>query len=1405
MSVRWNAISPSQFPWEQAALDFIQRALPNREPFRAYSNFEFIADDGSINEVDLLVIARYGIFLVEIKSRPGEVSGDTHTWTWRNGSTESSYDNPLLLTNRKAKKLKSLLHKQMTRQKRSTPFVQPVVFLSDPTQRCTLTGPARENVYLRADIAKGLFDETAPGFNAQPIDGMLAAAIHRALDAIGIRQPQQSRRVGDYQLEQVLAETDYHQDWLARHASLPDVHRRVRLYTAKSTLNASERALLADAARREFLLLEGIRHPGILRALDFIDSEHGPALIFEYDEKLQPLDHFIRSQGENLGLWQRLKLVRAIAETLDAAHRYRLYHRGLSPQTILVKTAGTDAYDITILDWQIATRQLQEAEAATAGTMHAEMLSNRAAQEIYLAPEARTAPRPDPIKLDLFSLGAISYFVLAGEPPAISGDELVSKCEQGPGLTLSALVNGCLSEIEELVQFATWPSPDDRLGTTNAFMAALDKAEEALEDELTAPASTLTSPLEANAGNELNGFEVVRRLGKGSTSLALLVRRKSAVQPREGVFKIALDPEHNERLKLEAETLARLRHQNIVQCHERYEISGLATLFLSSAGEETLGERLRQEGRLGLDLLQRFGEELISVVEYLDGEGIPHRDIKPDNIGIRPGTSKRLTLTLFDFSLAGVPNTDLNAGTRLYIDPFLRKRGTWDGYAERYSCALTLHEMATGSLPEWGDGSADPATLKTEIVLDSERFDASIRQQALAFFARALARDHSQRFDNAGQMLQQWRKVFENVSRPITTHTPLTPQAVLPFGDEPTSSAGNITPDTPLASLELDARQLELIERIGHDELATAGDLAELPRNRFYRRKGIALAVARELHQKADQLRQQFSGGAVKDEQPADTVVAKLSVDVAAALLVPKKGDAVQRQALEAWLGLNAPADPTPLSEDLLNTMAERMWRQPEVTHLRDDVALILGGLGGIATVGEIATALLARRGSVQKEPARFREAKALTRAILTVERNRQSSRWQLVKRDAHDTLIRPLVEVPQADDLVVAHLANSSTTGLFPAAPEKRASYAVLLGEAADRLAQKDPLPSSQQVSDALARIRPPAGDTRLSSDRLIRLAAACAQQAALSSRLEFYPRQLSAARALKLATNSLLGLRQFDRQTIQRRISARYPEATTLPNNPLELEQLLKDAGLDVKWDANTRVFEMNYAQGILSGATHITRFGTNKPPRTATAPDVQAALQIEERIHAALTHGKLLTLSVEPKGMLLAQRELAQRFGLALIDLDEIVLTLLEAHAKEWGVDWKLLLAADAASAGSFDAQNFAIVLAEVWPKVEAQLMQGDQPGLLVNLGLAARWQKMPLFTRLYDACMYGKRPPLIALIASQQTADDRPMLDHAAVPVAINTTDYGRIPRAWLENAHQAHAHPAPATHMKSKCK
>jgi hypothetical protein len=71
---------PSDYAWEQEALDFLRRKLPDHEPYRVWANFEFIAQDGSINEVDALVVTSKGLYLVEIKSHPGAISGDAGSW-----------------------------------------------------------------------------------------------------------------------------------------------------------------------------------------------------------------------------------------------------------------------------------------------------------------------------------------------------------------------------------------------------------------------------------------------------------------------------------------------------------------------------------------------------------------------------------------------------------------------------------------------------------------------------------------------------------------------------------------------------------------------------------------------------------------------------------------------------------------------------------------------------------------------------------------------------------------------------------------------------------------------------------------------------------------------------------------------------------------------------------------------------------------------------------------------------------------------------------------------------------------------------------------------------------------------------------------------------------------------------
>jgi hypothetical protein len=418
MSQHWTTVAESAFPWEMAALRYLRERLPEQEPFRAWANFEFVADDGSINEVDLLVVSLYKMYLVEIKSRPGRVSGDTSTGTWSHDGHTSIDDNPLLLANRKAKKLKALLQRQKALHGQRLPYVEPIIFLSAPGLRCELSGAACTGVYMRQESERQGYPDivavlsgttTIPrgphGAALPPIDRRLSQAISRAIDQAGIRPSQRTHRVSDYRLERLLGETAAYQDWEATHVRFPKITRRVRIYPQALQSTELSRRTRRQAAEREFRLLEGINHAGILKALDLHEHERGPALIFEHDPEAQRLDGFLRDRAETLGIATRLDLVRQIAEALQYAHEHRLYHRALSPQTLLVTAPASPRPVVKIFDWQTAQRDSisDSTPRPTAEDGWQLGLFGDPQSLLYMAPEAIAGIAFDAPKLDLFS------------------------------------------------------------------------------------------------------------------------------------------------------------------------------------------------------------------------------------------------------------------------------------------------------------------------------------------------------------------------------------------------------------------------------------------------------------------------------------------------------------------------------------------------------------------------------------------------------------------------------------------------------------------------------------------------------------------------------------------------------------------------------------------------------------------------------------------------------------------------------------------------------------------------------------------------------------------------------------------------------------------------------------------
>ena len=132
-----------------------------------------------------------------------------------------------------------------------------------------------------------------------------------------------------------------YQDWMAPHPTFEKVRRRIHLFPYKPGLSKKDREHLQRAAEREFELLRNINHPGILSPIDYIESELGPALIFDHDTDAIRLDHYLERYRTKLSVDTRMHLMRQIADAVRYAHSKKIVHRALSPQSILVYNPGS--------------------------------------------------------------------------------------------------------------------------------------------------------------------------------------------------------------------------------------------------------------------------------------------------------------------------------------------------------------------------------------------------------------------------------------------------------------------------------------------------------------------------------------------------------------------------------------------------------------------------------------------------------------------------------------------------------------------------------------------------------------------------------------------------------------------------------------------------------------------------------------------------------------------------------------------------------------------------------------------------------------------------------------------------------------------------------------------------------
>lgn len=1405
----------SAFAHEREALAFIRNLWPTHEPYRAWANLEFIADDGTVNEVDLLAVTPRGFFLVEIKSFPGKLFGDGQRWTnERPNGRRYQYDHPLILANTKARRLKSLLARQAAFRNERVPFVTALVFLSSPDLDCRLHDIGRTNVTGRDPVPNE--QREAGGF--APLPGIVAALknpevvnqrvsninkpiskrIASAVEQAGLRPANRGRKVGDWDLGELIDEGPGWQDFVATRKN-SSATRRARIYLAGVATSEEEESRLRREAEREFKLLESLRHDHVADIKDLVQVERGPALLFDRVDGETRLDLWAPEHIPGLGFDQRIELVRQLAEALKHAHSNRITHRALTARSIVVAQASENRAlpKLVIGHWQAGAREIATrlTHHSSTSTVFGQDLAERLEldEQVYLAPETFTVDAPDPVALDVFSLGSLAYLLLTGQPPASDVAARDAMLQEFGGLSLSAMVDGASDALELLVAAATSPVSSNR-EPISELLRLLDDA----LDEMTRPADPAQTndsvigvdPLAAHQGAVLDGgWKVVRRLGSGSTAVALLCSREGGLELE--VLKVVKDEENRERLLDEARALEDLRHAGVVELYGVDQVGGRTALRLAPAGSPddqigmTLADRLVADGRIGLDLLERFGDDLLEALGYLESEGVAHRDIKPDNLGVRPRRGDRsLHLVLFDFSLARAPVTSLGAGTPGYLDPFLSERPgkRWDPAADRYSAAATLLEMATGQRPRWGDGRTDPVHLSDETpALDAELFDPGIREQMLAFFTRALHRNPARRYDTPDQMRQAWRAIFTEARHVSTVDDERPNDSVLA---ELAAAAG---PGTSISEIGLGVAAISVLERRG---INTVADLLGMSEFEWNRANGVGIRVRREVLETVTRLREFV-------EVVPDADDATVSVDRLASLLLPKSED---QHALSLLLGLGSQlqighAPPTtkwPAAtevrialglerdefDELLTRARARWLKQSQLTQVRADILSLLERSGGLLPAEEIADALLTQRGSTASPTERLIRARAVVRAALETESGRANDRFSWRRLGGGNSVIVTL----RSDDYD----------------PEELSDYASNLGAAADQLVAMEPLPSVDAVRERLRAVAAPAVLDTLADFRLARLAAAASSTAAVSSRMEMYPRGMAADRALRLTRAALLGAGTLSEADVRSRVRARLPEAEALPARP-ELDRLLeRELGLQW-WDGGIGSTGVVQPEGFrvppASGGAPSTAFGpSGHRYRTGTL----ASVPDEDRVEADEAHERLvnhaqaggyLVMTVPPRSQDRAITEL-ESYGAEIVDLDQWIVEAMRRHAAARKIDWdRAIVTADAGGPSGDKWDRLRTVVTDALEPLIDDLASREHV-VLTHPGLLGRYERLGLLDELRQRTRMPKPDQTLRTVWVLVPTDDpdaAPTLAGKAIPVTTAAESMA-LPMAWLENLH-----------------
>jgi len=205
-------------------------------------------------------------------------------------------------------------------------------------------------------------------------------------------------------------------------------------------------------------------------------------------------------------------------------------------------------------------------------------------------------------------------------------------------------------------------------------------------------------------------FEILEQLGTGAMGAVYLA--KDIALSRKVAIKVIAphllsDDTMVSRFRMEAQTVASLRHPNIVNVHAVRQADDLHYFVMEFIDGPPLRNMVKQNAPIEVDVVQSIMFQVGSALSYAhrSGGGVIHRDVKPANIMVDREGDAFVTdfgISKIAESQSGLTQTGATIGTPEYMSPEQCRGEALTGASDQYALGIVAYEMLCGHTPFTG-------------------------------------------------------------------------------------------------------------------------------------------------------------------------------------------------------------------------------------------------------------------------------------------------------------------------------------------------------------------------------------------------------------------------------------------------------------------------------------------------------------------------------------------------------------------------------------------------------------------------------------------------------------------------------------------------------------------------------